>query len=207
MSLEKEYFVCKLLQGQSAIPKVESQLIAFLSESYVAIYGYVSDKFFISFEHELTIRHTENKFEVNEVKAIFYNLTETLAEAELNNIYHGPITLQNVVRTFDMGVKLIDWGQEYYLENTISVDGTGSERTGSSKHLCSTQKNRHYYDTNVMRNDIYSLGKFIFKLITNKTYESESSMKELKNKISDDDPFFNIIGDILKNRPRCKTYF
>ena len=213
--IEKEYLTFKILSSKSCIPELKSQLI---TKKYrdCLLYGFCTEELWINIYSELKLRNDKKNeflFDQNEIKNILFKLVDTLAEAEKNKIYHGPLSLNNIVRNNKFEIKIIGWGQEFHIEfNQKNIKELESILPGYCYFMCPSSggNNRYfenYFDSLIYKKDVYSITKILYRLITNNTifnaYNQDSSKdnldkikSELKMKNYDDN-FLKIFYDKL----------
>ena len=198
ITLDNEYYIYNELKGNSAIPIIKSPICTDIIDNK-AIYGFLSEKFLINLDNEERWRREKCPFSLEEVKSILYKLTVILENAESKGIYHGPITLYNILRTYSMDIKLVGWSQEHqFRDHQVKLVWTSEQSPGFWNFVCNSFRSEdevrnEYYDKNVFKRDIYSLGRVVLKLLNKNENKWE---KELSEKAKDD-AIINILKKIL----------
>ena len=141
ITLDNEFYIYNQLKECPGIPNIKSPIYSDILDNK-AIYGFATDKLLINLDNEERWRRDKNPFSLDEVKSILYKLTTILEKAESMGIYHGPICLYNIIRTFSLEIKLVGWSQEHqFRDHQIKLIGNPDVTPGFWPFVCNSFKN------------------------------------------------------------------
>ena len=211
--IEKEYLVSKTLLGKS-VCSLESPLIYTLDNKSL-ILGFCTERLFINLDNEIKIKKVgKSIYTQDEIKKMLYSLVDTLADAEMKNIYHGPFTLKNLVRNIKYDLIVIGWGQEFHIDfeekNRRPLESFYPEY---EKYMCPSINEldrfyENYFDEKIYKKDVFSLGLIFYRLIFERNMNITCEMEFDYNfsQMINDERIKNNYPDIINILKRMLIY-